>query len=276
MLLAAFIFEIVFTIGFPILLAIWLIRRFKTGWGLFWVGVATFIGSQIVHIPLLYGLTALFKGMNLNFTAQTGLIFNAVVLGLTAGLCEETARWVGYKLLKAKGKPFGAALTLAAGHGGIESILLAGVVVLVNLVIMLLVSANSPLLASLPASVMGQFQSSAASFWGLSPALPLAGAFERLSAISLHVALSVGVWLAVTRHNAWWYVAAVVWHAIVDGVTVYLSGIKILTAWGLEGVIAIFAVLGVIFVVWVCRKNKSKEEAFPTTVMSPTEPIQAN
>ena len=36
-------------------------RKYDTGWRLFWIGAATFILSQIGHIPFNAGLTQLFK-----------------------------------------------------------------------------------------------------------------------------------------------------------------------------------------------------------------------
>jgi uncharacterized membrane protein YhfC len=270
MIVAAFIFEILFTIGFPIVLAAWLIRRFKTGWRLFWVGVATFIGSQVVHIPLLQGLTVALRGVGLQLSGTTLLLFNAVVLGLAAGLCEETARWVGYKLLKEKGKTFGAAVTLAAGHGGIESILLAGVVVLINLVVMMVITTNPSILNTLPGDTAAQLKASADSFWSVNPTLPLAGAFERLVAITLHTSLSIMVWLAFVRRNALWYVAAVLWHAVVDALSVYLSGSGVLTTWGLEGVIALSLLFNIPFIYWAYRKYSQPPAAPQPEALEPT------
>ena len=89
--------------GMPIVLGVWLARKTKAPWRLFGIGAVTFIGSQAVHIPLNAGLTLLFKAMWPSTQPQWWHIpFNAVVLGLTAGLCEETARYIGYRWLAQK------------------------------------------------------------------------------------------------------------------------------------------------------------------------------
>ena len=49
----------------PVLLGFWLTRRFKLSWKLFLAGALTFIASQVLHIPFLYGLTALFTNRTL-------------------------------------------------------------------------------------------------------------------------------------------------------------------------------------------------------------------
>ena len=111
-------------IGMPLVLGVWLARKTKAPWLLFGIGAMTFIGSQVVHLPLNTGLTLLFKAIWPSTQPQGWHIpFNAVVLGLTAGLCEETARYVGYRWLAKKARYWRDALMLGAGHGGIEAIL---------------------------------------------------------------------------------------------------------------------------------------------------------
>jgi uncharacterized membrane protein YhfC len=103
---------------------------------------------------------------------------------------------VGFKILKAKAQPFNSGLALGIGHGGIESVIVGGLV-LVSL-------------------ISGLFSSSAlagAQFWSTAWHLPLAGGVERITAVSAQIFMSVLVWKAVTSHNYWWYVLAVLYHA---------------------------------------------------------------
>lgn len=82
----------------PLLLGLLLARRLGTKWSLYAIGAVTFIASQIVHIPLNNGLTALFAQKILPAPPDAWkLPFNMVVLGLTAGLCEEIARYLVYR-----------------------------------------------------------------------------------------------------------------------------------------------------------------------------------
>lgn len=217
MITVGFIVAILIEIGLPFLLGYLFIRRYRTGWFLFFVGVLTFIGSQVLHIPAVQGITALFRSGTLP-TPPAAVVpyFDGVLLGLLAGLFEETARWVGYRVLKKRADSWGAALTLGAGHGGIESILV-GLTVLAGLVV------NFGMIELAPLAWYD----------------PLAGAVERIIAISLHLTLSVMVWLSVSRRNAWWYVAAVLWHALLDFVAVV--GVRFgWSTWTIEGVLALF------------------------------------
>ena len=246
MLNAALIAAIVIEIGLPFLLGVWLIRRYRTGWFLFLVGVLTFIGSQVLHLPAVYGLTALFQTGALPTPPPAVLpYFNAVLLGLLAGLFEETARWVGYRLLKDRGNSWGAALTLGAGHGGVESILV-GVSVLVSFI------SNPGMLALSPLAWYD----------------PLAGALERIIAISLHITLSVMVWLAVSRRRWLWFAAAVLWHAALDFVAVLLSGMGA-GMWAIEGALSLFLVVNLVLLAVMhryARRTGAPVEAVPAAL----------
>lgn len=82
-------------IAMPIGLAIYLTSRWNLGGRIWWIGAATFLLSQVAHIPFNWGI-----GKLLNQTGMVAwdpkfqLIFNAVFLGLSAGIFEEGARYL--------------------------------------------------------------------------------------------------------------------------------------------------------------------------------------
>ena len=78
-------------IFFPLVLGWWIRRRYGVGWGIFLAGAATFILSQIVHLPLNWALGLLGGGRGV---ALWPLAAMALVAGLSAGVCEEGARWI--------------------------------------------------------------------------------------------------------------------------------------------------------------------------------------
>jgi len=120
-----YIISISLCILIPIILAVVLRRRFRVSWLLFGVGSLTFIGSQVVHLPLNSLLTKI--GILPSSTDTAWLIAQtAIVLGLTAGICEELARFVGYTILK-KARRAEDGLMLGIGHGGIEAMILVGI-----------------------------------------------------------------------------------------------------------------------------------------------------
>lgn len=251
MLSVFFVVSILIEIVFPFVLAAFLVRRYRRGWALVGVGALTFVASQIIHLPLV-GLwnAALQSFSGLSITAIR--ILNALMLGLLAGLCEETARWAAYRLLKKRGNTWGSALTLGAGHGGIESVLLAGLPVLSTFVVMHLVRSGI--------GVPGITPDMAVEYFSMSWALPLAGAVERLMSIALHITLSVMVWLAVRDGKLQWFAAAVGWHAFIDAVVVSLGSFTG-KVWLIEGVLAIFTAANLYFLWRISRDQNADETA---------------
>jgi len=243
LLIASFIVAIVIEIGLPVTLAIVAVRKFKVSVWVVVTGVLTFIGSQVVHLPLLQGISLLFANGTLPTPPEWILpYFNAIFLGLMAGLCEETARLIGFKILKAKAKPFNSGLALGIGHGGIESVIM-GVFVLISLVSNL--TSNSAL--------------QTAQFWATPWHIPLAGGVERIIAVSAQIFMSVLVWKAVVSHNYWWFVLAILYHTVLDALSVYLMGIG-LTTWQLEGALSLFFFFNIIVLwrIWIGERRKEK------------------
>lgn len=219
-LIVMFIFAGLFEILLPIFIGRWSTRRYHVGWGLFFIGVLTFLGSQILHIPFLQWLTGLFtRGTLPNPSPAFAPFFNAIVLGLAAGIFEETARLVAYLLLKKRASSWGAAVTLGAGHGGLESIIV-GLTVLTNFALVLIVPQLPADSALIPQALRDTVMAGVEPFWSQPWYNPLLGAFERFGAVLLHILLSLMVWLAVTRRNAWWFIGGILWHAVVDGLLV--------------------------------------------------------
>jgi uncharacterized membrane protein YhfC len=249
----AFLFEIIF----PFAIGIWFMRRYRTTWKLFWIGALVFIGSQVFHLPFLSGLNALFLNGTLQIPPKSYQpIFNAVVGGLAAGLFEETARAVAFWRLKGQARSWKAAATLGIGHEAAESILIAGLPLLVNYVVMML-AAYAPQV--IPGSAISTLQAQVPLFFATTWDLPLASALERLSTFPIQIALTVLVYQAFRRHNALWFVAAVLWHAVIDGSIVFIRGLGI---WPIEGILVLVALLNV-GIILALRRGEPSDPAAP-------------
>ncbi len=236
-------------IGMPIALGVWLARKTKALWRLFGIGAVTFIGSQIVHIPLNYGLTALFKAIWPSAQPQAWHIpFNAIILGLTAGLCEETARYIGYRWLAIKSRHWRDALMLGAGHGGTEAIIL-GLLVGVTFVNMVVMRPMDLTQLGLTGQTLAVAQQQIAAYWGASWYMAPLGVVERLFALSVQVSLAVLVLQVFTRNDWRWLVVAIGYHLIVDAVAVvgvqsHWSPLVIEAAVGVFALISLGVILG--------------------------------
>jgi uncharacterized membrane protein YhfC len=237
MLTAAYLLSVSGMIILPIVLAFYLTRKFGLSWKLVLAGALTFIGSQILHIPVLYGLTALFKNGILPAIPQAWTaLFNAILLGLLAGIFEETARWILYKFILKNAKTWNEGVLVGLGHGGSEAVLL-GFVAFASIASMIAMR-NADLSAlGIPANQIELTKQQLAAFWSAPVYMAFLGLIERVFAICLHLSLSVMVLYSVTYKKPLWFWMALLWHAIVDALTVYLA--PIVGTVGVEGVVAV-------------------------------------
>jgi uncharacterized membrane protein YhfC len=207
-------------IGMPIALGVWLARKTRAPWKLFGIGAITFIGSQVIHIPLNAGLTVWFRTIWPSAESQWWHIpFNAIVLGLTAGLCEESARYAGYRWLVKKARTWRDALMLGAGHGGTEAVILGGLVI-IGFVNMVILRGTDLRTLRLTSDMIAKTQSALATYWSAPWYMALLGAIERMFAIIIQVSLAVLVLQMFTRKDWRWLIVAIGYHLIVDAVAV--------------------------------------------------------
>lgn len=199
----------------PLGLAVLLRRRVGARYALFAVGGATFVASQVVHLPLNWalGLMGPPRGVALLPLPLVGLS-----AGLSAGLCEETARYVTMRFVLKNDRGWPSALGLGAGHGGVEAMIF-GVLALLGLVNVLLAPYGA--LLGVPEGDQAILRHAARQYWALPWYLPLLAGWERVCAIAFHVGASVLVMRAVTRRNLGYLGLAIVLHAALDAPLVY-------------------------------------------------------
>ena len=178
-------------IAMPLGLAIYLTHAWKLSWRFWLVGAATFILSQVGHIPFLY-LTnlALNRPPLVNIfldMPKIGLvIFNGIFLGLAAGLFEELSRYAMFRWWARDARSWRTGLLTGAGHGGVEAIIM-GVLALFGFIN--LVALRDPaVMATVPADQLATVQAQVAAAWAAPWYDTLLGAVERLSAIIIRLA----------------------------------------------------------------------------------------
>jgi uncharacterized membrane protein YhfC len=228
----------------PILLAFYLTRKFKLSWKLVLAGALTFIAAQVLHIPVVYSLTALFNNGTLPAIPEAWTaLFNAVLLGLLAGIFEETARLILFKFSLKNVKSWAEGVLVGVGHGGVEAILLGGLG-FASVVSMILMRNGDLSTFGIPADQIELAKQQVAEFWSAPVYMAFLGLFERVFAICLHLSLSVMVLYSVVYGKPVWFWIALLWHALVDALAVYL--LPTVGAVGVEGVVAVCAVISLL------------------------------
>jgi uncharacterized membrane protein YhfC len=245
-------------IAMPVCLTVYFTRKFKQGWRLFWIGAATFIFSQVLHIPFNALVNPVFgQASFIHLPKVLQDVILSVFLGLSAGIFEELSRYTMYRWWAKEARSWGSGLLTGAGHGGIEAIIL-GVLVLYGYIQMLAIrGADVSTLVAPDKIELAKAQIQA--YWSAPWYMSLLGALERLFTIPLHLACSVLVLQAFTRKKFQWVGLAILFHALADGATVFASRMGY-SAISVEGIIGIFAIFS-ITIIFALRQPEPPLEA---------------
>jgi uncharacterized membrane protein YhfC len=249
-------------IAMPVGLAIFLTVRWKLGARLWLIGAGTFILSQIGHIPFnaLAGLV-LNRTPLVNMTPEAQLIFNAVFLGLSAGLFEELFRYGMFRWWAKDARSWRKGVLTGAGHGGAEAILLGTIVLYAFIQFASLRTADLSTL--IPADQLALARQQVSAYWSMTWYDSLLGAVERLFAIPTQIALAVLVLQTFTRRQWFWVGLAILYHAALDAGAVYLAASQ--GALPTEALAGGFAVLSLILLI-VLRQPEPAAENNPPPV----------
>lgn len=174
-------------------------RQIVSAWLL---GAAGFFVTQIlIRVPILTVLQTQPWFVNLS---QNHLFLYAFGLAFTAGLFELAGRFVVAKLLR-RNLNFKRSLAAGLGHGGIEAMLLAGMSYLNNILYIFMI--NGGTFDALVAQA-AQTGVDVSALWQIkdtliqaSPALFLLGVYERILAMTCHVAMSMIVCYGIHTHK---------------------------------------------------------------------------
>jgi uncharacterized membrane protein YhfC len=242
-------------IAIPLILAILLSRRWNPGWRILLVGAATFILSQVGHIPFNALMTRLLsKTALLNLSVQESLIFNAVFVGLSAGFFEELFRYGMFRWWLKDAHTWRKGILAGVGHGGVEAIILGGLVLFS--MFQLIAVRNMDLSTIYSGTTLQAAQDQVQTYWSMPWYDSMLGAAERIFTVVVQISLAVIVVQCFIRKQKRWLWLAIGYHALIDSTAVFATS-KLNPYW-VEGIIGIFSLisLGIIFIL---RSPEPKE-----------------
>ena len=204
------LFTIIISIGIPLVALVYAFYK-KRHIPFVW-GVIAFVISQVIlRIPLMQFLAENSVAYSM-FQATQPILF-AIIIGLSAGVFEELARYLIMRFLL-KQKDWLSGLLFGAGHGGVEAILFVGI------------SAVS-LILSPTSTIAGD--------------LYFIGGIERFFAMLMHIGLSIIVLQGVVKKKFVYIVSAIFIHGLIDA----LVGIIPLYVPGIYGIIVLEVVVAI-------------------------------
>lgn len=271
-LVASYAVAIAFDVLMPVGVLLWARRRLGVAWKVVGWGAAAFALSQMLtRLPLVQVAQYFMRDALKTSSVLLGVWI--VVLSLTAGLFEETARlWVFRKPLK-DFRRWRDAVGFGVGHGGLESALLVGGLSALGLVNVIALSALDPSTLPLKPDQMAQVVEAKATIAALDWWMPLLGAYERMGAMLVHIALSVVVLQRFIRGEVRWYWLAVGAHASFNALTVVV-GKQASAAWGKqagafagEGMVTL-AALASLWVILYFRRVDAERDTAPAPALT--------
>lgn len=204
---------------FPLILAVVFHRRYRISWLAVLVGALVFLIFQLLtRIPLLGILAQMpwYQAMAKN------ILLIGLFLSLTAGLFEEVGRWLAFRfVLKGRWQTKNG-VAYGIGHGGFEAIALTGLAFVNNLVISVMINSGqydaviAPQAGAMAETIRAQLIDTPSYMF-------LVGGFERVLAITLHIALSLVVLNAVRLGKPLYLLYAILIHTVANLGAVLLS-----------------------------------------------------
>jgi len=266
-------------IALPLAVGVYLTRRWQKGWGLVLAGAVTFLLSQVGHLPfngavLNPVLTRLGFGAGPGPQPVWALAVASLLLGLSAGVFEEGARFLVYRFWIRRARTYREGALFGLGHGGAEAIAV-GVLAILQLA-QAYALRGQDLSTIVPADQLAVAQAQLEAYWAVPAPATLLGAVERASALAIQITLAVLVLQAFTRRRGWlWLMAAVLWHTAIDATAVF-TGVQWSTYQGsVAGAVASEILVGVFALVslWFLLRLRPTEPAVEVIPPSPPPPL---
>ncbi len=255
--------SLVLIFGFPIALAVYLCVRRKASFLAVAVGALVFLVVQLlVRIPLLQQLGKLDWYQSL---ASNTLLF-VLFLSLTAGLFEETGRYVAFRFLLKDRLETKNALAYGAGHGGFEAIALVGLTYINNLVISLAIN-NGTFDTLIAPSLGGSGEMVKSQFLGLAPSVFVLGGVERFLTILVHIGMTLLVYYSVRYRRPVFYWLALLVHTALNFGAVMIAQLPG-GMWPAEAFVLVFAGLSV----WLILRSPQVESRLAPEPAAPEVP----
>lgn len=240
----------------------------------FGCSIRPFFMGCLIFFTFVVVLESFVHSLILNNSIGQGIRDNTFLFalygGLMAGIFEETGRLFAYKYLFRKNyRNDYDSLMYGAGHGGFEAFYILVPGMISNLVLAFMINSGKSdlLFVGQPEEAIATIESTIDSIISINSPVFLVSIVERISAMGIHLAMSVIVWFAVKNIKYGYYVLAILIHALIDAFTVILNNYTNVAV--VEIVVCIMAA-GSLYLAYRTYKNEHVEpEEQPSLVPTP-------
>lgn len=249
------IFSVVICFLVPIISLIYFTIKYKKIPKSFIIGMLVFFISQVViRIPIL---NYVLPNSMWFIKMSTNPYLYGIFLGLTAGIFEEVGRFIAFKYILKKNDKWIDGVSYGLGHGGIEAILITGFSCL-NLLIGCIMINNGTLINQSSNTALNTLYNQCI---GLTVGGGFISGFERISAMAIHIGLSMIILYGVRNRKIVYLFISILIHTLVNAPIVIFPYAFNMGVLGLEVYFFIWAVILVTFTIY-SKKLYEKDALF--------------
>ena len=247
--------SIILSIGVPVALMIVNKKRYQAKISSFFIGAGTFLLFAMVLEQIMHILVIKVGGLNPESNRWLYYLYAA----LAAAVFEETGRIIAMRFWMKKNLNFPNALMYGIGHGGIEAILIGGLTGITNLISMVMINSGimQQSLSTLQGDAYNQTVEGLSALWTTPAPMFFVSGIERVSAIILHIGLSLLIYKALKEKK--YSIAALAYgiHFLVDFFAV--ASASSIAIWMLEVCVFVMALGTLVLALKLQEKGSSQE-----------------
>ena len=272
--LVGMVFSLAVSFLFPLILAIYFIRKYKTGILPLLTGAGVFILFALILEQLFHGLIV-GPASPIADTIKNSPLLLGLYGGFAAGIFEETGRLLAFLFILKKARDWSHGTVYGIGHGGIESWLLVSLTYVSNLALSLMANSGQieTMKATLPAAQIEILDLGLQALSSTDPSLFFMAGIERALTIIIQIGLSLLVLYALRKRKYQYFGLAILLHAALDFAAVFMNA-KINNIFITELVVLAFAAASLVWIIKSKSLMMPEEPVLPTPVLQNTGDLQ--
>jgi uncharacterized membrane protein YhfC len=214
-------------VAIPIIVSIYLVRKYRLEWRFLWLGLIAFVVVTVLSTGYQLLVDKFFNTYVLAELSYSGqILFVALSQGLSIGVIVELSR---YALLHWWGKEDTrnvAGLLFGAGYGGVALVNVGLKIILIFVTAVSAIGVSDLTTIGVPLEEVETYQQQFQAYWSQPMHEPFVLVLEFFLLFAIQLALSLLVMQAVTRKQIRWLWIAMGVDALITGLLNYLGKIS--------------------------------------------------
>lgn len=251
------ILSAIISIGFPIFLLVFCLKKSKAKLPSFFIGGATFVLFAMLLKTI--AVQVLYRGAGVNFATMSASkkVFISAVL---VAVFEEVGRYLAMKLVMKKKQLLDLhnSFLYGVGHGGFAAILINGYNCIINVATSGLLNSGKgeTMVNALPAEQRSEYFDQLSKLWTTKAPMFYFVGIETILALGLQIALSIIMFQAVKHYRVKYILMALIAHFAVDFVCGIIGSGSIFAAIMAEVVMLVMTLIITVLAFAITGKEK--------------------